>query len=107
MEDFKSIFVQVVQIASGAGLVRLGTVAIDGTKVRTNASKHKAMSYGRSNRHDLNSPSKTKTVYQRPIRWTHDHFGDRFMRGFSFSVNPAITANSSNMRVNPVCGISA
>lgn len=47
LEDFKSIFVQVVQIASGAGLVRLGTVAIDGTKVRANASKHKAMSYGR------------------------------------------------------------
>jgi hypothetical protein len=77
------------------------------TKVRANASKHKAMSYGRSNRHDLNSPSKTKTVYQRPTRWTHDQVGDRFMRGFSFSVNPAITANSSNMRVNPVCGISA
>lgn len=47
LEDFKSIFVQVVQIAGGAGLVRLGTVAIDGTKVRANASKHKAMSYGR------------------------------------------------------------
>ena len=47
LADFKSIFVQVVQIASGAGLVRLGTVAIDGTKVRANASKHKAMSYGR------------------------------------------------------------
>ena len=47
LEDFKSIFVQVVQIANGAGLVRLGTVAIDGTKVRANASKHKAMSYSR------------------------------------------------------------
>lgn len=47
LDDFKSIFVQVVQIASGAGLVRLGTVAIDGTKVRANASKHKAMSYAR------------------------------------------------------------
>ena len=47
LEDFKSIFVQAVQIANGAGLVRLGTVAIDGTKVRANASKHKAMSYSR------------------------------------------------------------
>jgi len=47
LEDFQSVFVQVVQIASAAGLVRLGTVAIDGTKVRANASKHKAMSYGR------------------------------------------------------------
>lgn len=47
LEDFKSIFVQVVQIAHEAGLVRLGTVAIDGTKVKANASKHKAMSYAR------------------------------------------------------------
>lgn len=47
LEDFKSLFVQVVQIAHEAGLVRLGTVAIDGTKVKANASKHKAMSYGR------------------------------------------------------------
>jgi len=47
LEDFKSIFIQVVQIAHEAGLVRLGTVAIDGTKVKANASKHKAMSYGR------------------------------------------------------------
>jgi len=47
LEDFKSLFVQVVQIAGTAGLVRLGTVSVDGTKVRANASKHKAMSYGR------------------------------------------------------------
>ena len=46
LEDFKSIFIQVVQIAHEAGLVRLGTMAIDGTKVKANASKHKAMSYG-------------------------------------------------------------
>ena len=44
---FTALFVQVVQIAREAGLVRLGTVAIDGTKVHANASKRKAMSYGR------------------------------------------------------------
>lgn len=44
--DFKALFVQVVQIAQSAGLVRLGTLAIDGTKIRANASKRKAMSYG-------------------------------------------------------------
>jgi len=41
------LFVQVLQICQKAGLVKLGHVALDGTKVRTNASKHKAMSYGR------------------------------------------------------------
>jgi len=47
LTDFKSVFVQVIQIAQQAGLISLGTVAIDGTKVRANASKHKAMSYQR------------------------------------------------------------
>jgi transposase len=47
LKDFKALFVEVVQIARAAGLVSLGTVAVDGTKVRANASKHKAMSYQR------------------------------------------------------------
>lgn len=44
---FQKLFVQVVRIAREVGLVTLGTVAIDGTKVKASASKHKAMSYGR------------------------------------------------------------
>ena len=47
LQDFQSVFVQVIRIAQQAGLVSLGTVSIDGTKVRANASKHKAMSYKR------------------------------------------------------------
>jgi len=44
---FRELFVQVVRIAKEVGLVKLGTVAIDGTKMKASASKHKAMSYGR------------------------------------------------------------
>lgn len=44
---FSDIFSQVVAIAQEAGLVKLGLVAIDGSKIHANASKHKAMSYGR------------------------------------------------------------
>lgn len=44
---FEELFVQVVQIAGESGLVKMGTLAIDGTKVKANASKHKAMSYER------------------------------------------------------------
>jgi transposase len=44
---FEALFVQVVQIAREAGVVKLGTLAVDGSKVKANASKHKAMSYGR------------------------------------------------------------
>lgn len=41
------LFVQVLRLCQRAGLVKLGHVALDGTKVQANASKHKAMSYGR------------------------------------------------------------
>jgi len=41
------IFLQVLELCREAGLVKLGHVALDGTKVKANASKHKAMSYDR------------------------------------------------------------
>jgi len=43
----EALFVQVLRLAERAGLVRLGHVALDGTKIKANASKHKAMSYQR------------------------------------------------------------
>jgi transposase len=47
LKEFESLFMQVVRIAREVGLVKLGTIAIDGTKIKANASKHKAMSHGR------------------------------------------------------------
>jgi transposase len=44
------LFVQVLMLAKQMGLVKLGYVALDGTKVKANASKHKAMSYDRMSR---------------------------------------------------------
>ena len=47
LEEFSALFVQVVRLAREAGLVKLGRLGIDGTKIKANASKHKAMSYSR------------------------------------------------------------
>jgi transposase len=47
LATLEALFVQVLRCCQRAGLVKLGTIALDGTKVRANASKHKAMSYGR------------------------------------------------------------
>ena len=41
------LFLQVLKLCETAGLVKLGHVALDGTKIKANASKHKAMSYER------------------------------------------------------------
>ena len=41
------LFVEVLRLCQQVGLVKLGHISLDGTKVKANASKHKAMSYGR------------------------------------------------------------
>lgn len=43
----QGLFVQVLQLCQRSGLVKLGHVALDGTKIKANASRHKAMSYER------------------------------------------------------------
>jgi transposase len=47
LAPLSQLFVQVLQLCQRAGLVKLGHVALDGTKIQANASKHKAMSYER------------------------------------------------------------
>lgn len=47
LKEFQGLFKQVLQLCRKAGLVKLGTIAVDGTKMKANASIHKAMSYGR------------------------------------------------------------
>lgn len=47
LKAITKLFKQVVKMAQQAGLVKLGVVAVDGTKIKANASKHKAMSYQR------------------------------------------------------------
>ena len=47
LKSLQALFVQGLHLAREAGLVKLGHVALDGTKVKANASKHKAMSYAR------------------------------------------------------------
>ncbi len=47
LAELSDLFLQVLALCQLAGLAKLGHVALDGTKVKANASKHKAMSYGR------------------------------------------------------------
>ena len=47
LKALSGLFVHVLKLCRAAGLVKLGHVALDGTKIKANASRHKAMSYGR------------------------------------------------------------
>lgn len=64
-EQFQGLFIQVVRIARAAGLVAMGTLAIDGSKLKANASKHKAMSYARMKEEDERLRREIEWITQR------------------------------------------
>jgi transposase/IS5 family transposase len=48
--ELEALFVEILLIGQAMGLVKLGTVSLDGTKIKANASKHKALSWAHANR---------------------------------------------------------
>lgn len=48
--ELEALFVKILLVAQAMGLVKLGTVSLDGTKIKANASKHKALSWAHANR---------------------------------------------------------
>jgi transposase len=68
LKELSELFVQVVRLAREMGLVKLGTVAIDGTKVKANASRHKAMSYERMQQAEAELKTQIDELLQRATR---------------------------------------
>ena len=65
LNEFTELFVQVVRLAREIGLVKLGTIAVDGTKIKANASRHKAMSYGRMQSAELELKAQIAALVQK------------------------------------------
>jgi len=61
----EGLFDQVLQVCREAGLVKLGRIAVDGTKIKANASKHKAMSYGRMKEKETAIRRQVKEILER------------------------------------------
>lgn len=62
---FANFFHQVLEVCMSAGLVKLGHVAIDGTRMKANASKHKAMSYDRMQKEGARLKAEVEALLQR------------------------------------------
>ena len=60
------MFAEVVRLARTMGLAGLGRMSVDGTKVRANASKRKAMSYGRMAREERQLQVKIRALLKTP-----------------------------------------
>jgi hypothetical protein len=65
MLEPSDLFVQVVKLAREMDLVKLGTVAIEGTKIKANASRHKAMSYERMQRSEAELKAQIDALLER------------------------------------------
>jgi transposase len=75
-----ALFTQVLRLCRRAGLVKLGQVAIDGTRVKANASKHKAMSYGRMTQQEAALQAEITELLRRAEQADRDEdarYGDR------------------------------
>lgn len=62
LNELSDLFVQVVKLARECGLVKLGTISVDGTKIKANASRHKAMSYERMQKAELELRSQIESL---------------------------------------------
>ncbi len=65
LNEFTELFTQVVRLAREMGLVKLGTIAVDGTKIKANASRHKAMSYARMQASEIELKAQIAALIQK------------------------------------------
>ena len=77
LKALAGLFLQVLKLAEAAGLVKLGHVALDGTKIKANASKHKAMSYERLKKREADFRPKWIAGWPPPKRRTPKRKGLR------------------------------
>ncbi|MBS2027942.1 MAG: IS1182 family transposase [Deltaproteobacteria bacterium] len=80
LEALSGLFQQVLLLCCEAGLVKLGHVALDGTKVKANASKHKAMSYARMKKTEQELQAEIASWFEKAKQADEEEdgeFGDR------------------------------
>src|SRR5450631_1249648 len=65
LKEIEALFVQVLRIAKQMKLLKLGTIALDGTKVHANASRHSALSYGHAQKIEAQLQAEVKEMLAR------------------------------------------
>ena len=65
LSELESLFVQILMVAQSAGFLKVGKVSLDGTKIKANASKHKALSYAYANKLQEQLEAEVRTLMQK------------------------------------------
>jgi len=83
LQSLAELFVQVLKVCQRAGMVKLGHISIDGTKIKANASKHKAMSYKRMKEEEARLEAEVQELLKKAqaVDEAEDHAYGRNKRG--------------------------
>ena len=65
LKELSELFVQILSIAQEMGVLKVGKVSLDGTKVKANASKHKALSYAHANKLQKQLEDEVQTLLEK------------------------------------------
>jgi transposase len=92
LKALSGLFLQVLKLCQKAGLVKLGHISLDGTKIKANASKHKAMSYKRMKEEEARLEAEIKGMLQKAVavddeedrRYGKDKRGDELPKELAF-----------------------
>lgn len=76
LPELEGLFTQVLVLAREMKLLKLGTIALDGTKLKANASKHKALSYGHASRVEEQLTAEVKALTERAEAADRDEAAD-------------------------------
>ena len=68
LKEIEALFVQVLCVARQMKLLKLGTIALDGTKIHANASRHSALSYGHAQKIEAQLQAEVKELLARRCR---------------------------------------
>ena len=72
LNEIEALFVQVLCIAGQMKLLKLGTIALDGTKIHANASRHSALSYGHAQKIEAQLETEVKQLLARAEAADHE-----------------------------------
>jgi transposase len=76
LPQLQTLFIQILMIAKETGMLKVGKVSLDGTKVKANASKHKALSYAHANKLHKQLEAEVKTLMQKAQEADRDDEND-------------------------------
>ena len=109
LQEIEGLFVQVLAVAREMGVLKMGTVALDGTKIHANASRHSALSYEHAGRIEAQLKAEvagrtSPTAYRSPMSWGAARSGwqssPRRAQQSKRAPGNALSASKPNMRLS-------